>query len=356
MTENYWWMADPQERYWVETLSERRLTLGRQLHAPQVDASGQPNWRYDLVRATSPGDVVLHWLNDRGTRGFVGWSVVAAPTSMRPIVWHARGTYGRRRARSLEEQPGWWVPLRDFRALDQPLGLPELNERRAGIAGVYEDLRRRHRTPLYLALTLYKSERRGVEVGQGYLFKWPAALNPLFPVLRGMTQLTAGSPSEPSESHPRSRVLRIRRRDQRLNRAIENHAVAVASAWYEERGYKVENVGSRKSWDLEAAKPGELRRIEVKGSTALRDAVDLTVNEVANAHRWSATDLVVVDQIRSDVGSNGVITTDGGRVRCWENWVPDDDSLLSAARPSGWRASPGATTFLPCRRAKTTTR
>jgi Domain of unknown function (DUF3883) len=260
-------------------------------------------------------------------RGLVGWSIVAAAAESRPIVWHARGTYGRRRARSNEEQPGWWAPLKDFRALKQPLGLDALNERRTEIAQVHQELRDRHGTPLYLALALYQSGGRGVEVGQGYLFKWPAALNPLFPGLREVGQLTAGSPSQPSAPHPRSGG-RLRGRDQRLNRVVERHAVAVATAWYRELRYTVEDVGSRKSWDLEASKPGELRRIEVKGSRPARDAVDLTLNEVTNAHRWPSTDLIVVDQIRVDVGANGVITTSGGRVRCWQNWVPNDDSWL----------------------------
>jgi hypothetical protein len=202
-----------------------------------------------------------------------------------------------------------------------------LNEQRAEIAAVHQELRDRHGTPLYLALALYRSGGRGVEVGQGYLFKWPAALNPLFPGLREVGQLTAGSPAEPSAPHSRS-GSRPRRRDQRLNRAVERHAVAVATAWYQQLGYTVDDVGFRKSWDLEASKPGELRRIEVKGSRPARDAVDLTINEVTNAHRWPATDLIVVDQIRLDVDANGVITSHGGRVRCWQNWAPNDDSWV----------------------------
>lgn len=223
-----------------------------------MDGSGQPNWRYDLVRSTRPGDVVLHWLNDRGTRELVGWSIVAAPATSRPIVWHARGTYGRRRARSTEEQPGWWAPLKDFRALKQPVGLDALNEHRAEVAAVHQELHDRYGKPLYLALALYQSDGRGVEVGQGYLFKWPAALNPLFLGLREIGQLTAGSPLEPSAPPPRLGG-RPRSRDQRLNRAVERHAMAVATAWYQGLGYAVEEVSSRKSWDLEAAKPSELR-------------------------------------------------------------------------------------------------
>jgi len=41
MAERLWWLDDPKERYWVETLSERRATPCRQLHAPQVDGSGR---------------------------------------------------------------------------------------------------------------------------------------------------------------------------------------------------------------------------------------------------------------------------------------------------------------------------
>jgi Domain of unknown function (DUF3883) len=142
-----------------------------------------------------------------------------------------------------------------------------------------------------------------------------------------MGQLTAGSPSEPWAPQSRS-AGRPKGRDQRLNRAVERHAVAVATAWYQQSGYTVEDVGARRSWDLEASRPGELRRVEVKGSRPARDAVDLTINELANAQRWPTTDLIVVDQIRADVDANGVITTHGGRVRSWQNWVPDDDSWL----------------------------
>jgi Protein NO VEIN, C-terminal len=214
------------------------------------------------------------------------------------------------------------------------LGLDALNERRTDIAAIHDELHRRHGTPLYLALTLYQSIRRGVEVGQGYLFKWPAALNQLFPSLRAIGQVTAGSPAEPWDTPSRppatgARSAHRRRSDQRFNRAVESHAVAVAMAWYQARGYAVEDVGSHKSWDLEASRTGDNRRIEVKGSTSLRDAVDLTVNEVTNAREWSSTDLMVVDQIRLETDPNGLITTSGGRVRRWENWAPAEDSLFA---------------------------
>ena len=130
---NEWWLDDPLERYWVETLSERRPTLGRQLHAPQLDGSGSVNWRYAFVAETRPGDVVLHWLSSPREHGFVGWSVVDGRAEPRPIRWHARGSYGRRRVADDAEQAGWWVPLRDYHELPAPIGLPELNAHRVDI-------------------------------------------------------------------------------------------------------------------------------------------------------------------------------------------------------------------------------
>src|SRR5262249_20365694 len=190
---NRWWLDDPHERYWVETLSERRLTLGHQLHAPQLDGSGRPSWRYSFVAETRPGDVVLHGLHSREEHGLVGWSGVDGRAEPRPIEWQARGTYGRQRPDSSEERPGWWVPLRDFKVLEEPIGLVTLNTKRLEIAHAHSELADRYGLPLYLALTLYQGQR-GVQVGQGFLFKWPAALNDVFDDLRAVRQFTLGEP------------------------------------------------------------------------------------------------------------------------------------------------------------------
>jgi hypothetical protein len=231
LSANVWWLDDPLERYWVETLPERRPTLGRQLHAPHLDGSGSVKWRYAFVAETRPGDVVLHWLRSPNEHGFVGWSVVDGRVESRPIRWHARGTYGRRRPTDDTEQDGWWVPLRDYHGLPTPIELAELNAHRPEIESCHADLRARYGDPLYLALTLYST--RGVQVGQGYLFKWPAALNDVFPSLHGMGQLTAGEPLEPTSDRPTGNGRRSRRRrEQRFVKAVELHAMTAATAWY----------------------------------------------------------------------------------------------------------------------------
>ena len=185
------------------------------------------------------------------------------------------------------------------------------------------------RRPLYLALTLYST--RGVQVGQGYLFKWPAALNEVFTSLHGMGQLTAGEPSEPTSDRPTGTSRRSRwRREQRFLKAVELHAMAAAASWYTAQGYAVEDVSARKSWDLEATRGDEVRRIEVKGSAGVRDAVDLTANEVRNATDWSPCDLFVVDGIELTDDGRAVLTG-AGRSRLWANWTPAPDALEPVA-------------------------
>ena len=90
-----------------------------------------------------------------------------------------------------------------------------------------------------------------------------------------MGQVTAGEPSEPTSERPTGAGRRSRRRrEQRFLKAVELHAMAAAASWYAAQGYTVEDVSARKSWDLEAVRDDEVRRVEVKGSAGIRDAVD----------------------------------------------------------------------------------
>lgn len=106
--------------------------------------------------------------------------------------------------------------------------------------------------------------------------------------------------------------------------------MAAATSWYEVQGYEVEDVSARKSWDLEATRGDEVRRIEVKGSAGVRDAVDLTANEVRNATDWSPCDLFVVDGINL-IEDGGTVRTGGGRSRRWADWTPAPDALEPVA-------------------------
>jgi hypothetical protein len=106
--------------------------------------------------------------------------------------------------------------------------------------------------------------------------------------------------------------------------------MAAAASWYKAQGYVVEDVSAGKSWDLEVTRDSEVRRVEVKGSAGIRDAVDLTANEVRSATDWSPCDLFVVDSIELIVGPDSVRTR-GGRSRLWADWTPAPDALEPVA-------------------------
>lgn len=110
-----------------------------------------------------------------------------------------------------------------------------------------------------------------------------------------------------------------------LRSAIENHAVDRAIAHYENLG-ATDVVKLGKPYDVSLLLGGQVRHVEVNGSSLLIETVELTINEVHHAGHKQRTDLVVVDGIewtRSDAG----IATSGGRLRIWRDWVPEDPDL-----------------------------
>ncbi|MEV0623992.1 DUF3883 domain-containing protein [Nonomuraea sp. NPDC050404] len=114
--------------------------------------------------------------------------------------------------------------------------------------------------------------------------------------------------------------------DARLRQAIEKHAVALAIRHYESMGYHIEDVGTRRSYDLHATKGPTVLHVEVKGSTGSITSVELTTNEVRNAYEH-LTDLVVVDQIRRIDDDDDLLKLEGGRFRIWKGWQPADEDL-----------------------------
>jgi hypothetical protein len=108
--------------------------------------------------------------------------------------------------------------------------------------------------------------------------------------------------------------------------AIERHAVHWVLSYYGGLGYDVRDVGTTESYDVRAIRSGEELHIEVKGSTATAETVELTANEVGHG-RTTQTDLIVVDQIHWKRLADGSIKTDGGRARRWPAWSPMDSHL-----------------------------
>ncbi|MBF9132622.1 DUF3883 domain-containing protein [Plantactinospora sp. S1510] len=306
-----------------------RVDLGADLHAPQVNDKGGEEWSYALVAAVRPGDIVLHWHKWlAGYRGIVGYSVAASGPYEDQIIWASRGTYGRTRP-SGGPEASWRYELTDYTriaGLDQDrfrVLEPELRRVKA-------DLESRYSGALYFPFAF--SDKRPVRAAQGYLVKFPAAIVAAVPELLALPKPVADARPDQRSTVDETKSARRKRSgsgklaDTPLRLAIERHAVDWTMTYYARLGYDVKDVGTTKSYDVHATQTGEERHIEVKGSTGLANAVELTANEV-NHGRTDITDLVVVDQIQWRRLPDGKVETHGGHARRWATWSPLDTHL-----------------------------
>lgn len=95
--------------------------------------------------------------------------------------------------------------------------------------------------------------------------------------------------------------------DTKARRAVERRAVDWTLDYLSERGYQVEDVGARSSYDIRAHLEGEEIHVEVKGTTSQAKTIELPVNEVPkNDGRGHL--LVVVDQINCSLNGKRLVT------------------------------------------------
>lgn len=114
--------------------------------------------------------------------------------------------------------------------------------------------------------------------------------------------------------------------------AIERHAVQAAIAYYENHGYKVEDVGARESYDLRCKSTNDELHVEVKGTTTTGGDIVLTPNEVAHARLERRVALFIYSQILlSD--DDGLPSCSGGEANVIDPWLIDDHGEL---RPVGY--------------------
>lgn len=118
--------------------------------------------------------------------------------------------------------------------------------------------------------------------------------------------------------------------DPKKRRALEKYAMDAATAYYRARGWDVEHVhDTKKVLDLCLVHPvsGEVRRVEVKGSSQAASHVEVTKAEVAKS-REETCELFVLDKILyQDTGPGpDDYTCQGGRRRAGD-WYADDKDL-----------------------------
>lgn len=111
-------------------------------------------------------------------------------------------------------------------------------------------------------------------------------------------------------------------------RAVEMHAMRIASELYENLGWVIVDKSGSHPFDLHATKEGKERFIEVKGTTGEGRSVILTHGEVEHVrHHKKASVLVIVSGIALSkegetwTASEGVISTHESP------WLIDDDDL-----------------------------
>ena len=117
-----------------------------------------------------------------------------------------------------------------------------------------------------------------------------------------------------------------------VRRAVELHAMDMATDYYADQGWEVEDVSARQSYDLLCVKPGkDDLRVEVKGTTSSGVEIPLTRNEVANARaEFPNVALVVVAGIQVD-HSGATPSCSAGYLRALDPWSIDGGELAPIA-------------------------
>jgi hypothetical protein len=195
-THDLWWRHEPRERYWLE--STDRADLGADLRSVCRDARGLENWRHTLFRHAARGDLVFHY--DKRRQAIVRVSRITGAAEPIELPWRTHGPSTRADAATV--QPGYRIALSEGLDLAEPVTLAQLRASRDQLAQVFTDLRARRRGALYFPFEL--SRRRPLRLLQGYAFKLPADVLPIFPQLGG-----ALAPAQPSSNHDADHHLEL---------------------------------------------------------------------------------------------------------------------------------------------------
>lgn len=111
-----------------------------------------------------------------------------------------------------------------------------------------------------------------------------------------------------------------------LRDAVERQAVRAAASYYRKRGWYVDDVGDRESYDLRCRKQDKELHVEVKGTSGEPDTVNLTANEVAHAREWYPnTALFVLHDIKVEDRDGAEVS--GGETVILHPWRINENDL-----------------------------
>jgi hypothetical protein len=327
---------------WMEIT--RREDIGADLKAPSAARGGGVTGSYVLVPAVRPDDVVIHY--DSRREAIVGVSVATSSAEPAPIYWVARGSYARRAGAQPQWVPGLRVALDRFRELEPPVAMAEIRGHRDEMLALRQRMQDQAAgQPIYFPWIPYRDTLRTF---QSYLVKMPQEAISLFPKLRALVDEAVSDASSSAIRSPAEQAMqavidaagKIARRggglgfqvDQNVKVAVEVCAMNAATEFYRE-DWDVEDVHGTESYDLVCRRHGEVKHVEVKGTTTDGVEVILTPNEVRHAREYPCTALFILSNITIERADDGTVTAAGGDQHLFDPWPIDDGTLT----PLGFR-------------------
>jgi hypothetical protein len=322
----------------------RRDDIGADLKAPSAARGGVTTASYVLVPLVQPGDVVVHY--DSRQEAIVGVSVASSVAEPAPIYWVARGGYARRAGEQPRWLPGLRVTLEQYRQLEPPVTLVEIREHRDALLALRQRIQERASgQPIYFPWIPYRDTLRTF---QSYLVKMPCEAIRLFPQLREAVGQTTPPASEAGLPSPAQQAMeavkdaagKVARPgrgqgfqlDQDVKVAVEALAMNAAAEFYGLE-WDVQDVHGTESYDLICRRGGEMKHVEVKGTTTDGAEVILTPNEVRHAREHPCTALFVLSNIAVERAEDRTVTASGGKQHLCDPWHLDDGTLI----PLGFR-------------------
>ena len=220
-----WWDEDPREVFFLEMTD--RSDIGVDLNAPQLGHNDKPHHSYSLVPLVHPPHVVLHY--DKNERAIASWSRVIGLPYADQVVWGARGMRARRAGEQPFERLGWRVPLDGPFAIEEPVTLGDMRERRSEIEAVFDRLGGRiGRASMHTPFE--RSSKRPLRMVEVYLAKLPLEFLMLFPplvaILEEVESQRFSSTIRPKPRRPASRGSAYRPADE-TSRKVEREPFTV---------------------------------------------------------------------------------------------------------------------------------
>jgi len=328
---DYWWDGRAGENLWMEIT--RRPDIGADLKAPLDARGGRGTAGYDLLNGVNAGDIVIHY--NSAAEQIEGVSVATGEQYFSPILWAARGTSARANAERPTWKPGHYVSITDYVPLQEPVNRQQIQARAKDILEVHKLLAASSKGSLYFPFTPY---RNGVRAYQSYFAKFPRALLSVFPEVGEAIRSLGPAPLDRipfqtdgeslqaavEEASGKRRVRKFRRKqgrrpmDPKVKAAIEAHAMNAATEYFETLG-TVSDVSGSSSYDLVVLINGTEWHVEVKGTSTLGEAVNLTPNEVAHANEHPHVAMLILSEIEVTHTADGPVTSGGG-VHLFHPW------------------------------------